>query len=176
MMSERIGSDNTGERKLAQLKELAASLPKVEQVEADSPRTHTQYRDNFFQRFGELRAIRDEVATDAQVFYVRMVKERFGFDLLTFYDEHPRLCDAICDAVDDKEPYDQLVAGYYELLDQEQAGEVPVGSADGLNVAVDHPLGIEAIGMYYWGRINPLLEEAYGLMDAQTLNAPFLTR
>jgi hypothetical protein len=41
---------------------------------------------------------------------------------------------------------------------------------------LDGELGIEAIGMFYWDRLNPLLERAYALMDVQTLNAPFLTR
>jgi hypothetical protein len=39
-----------------------------------------------------------------------------------------------------------------------------------------HPLGIEAIGIYYWDRINPLLEEAYALIEEGTINAPFLAK
>jgi len=69
-----------------------------------------------------------------------------------------------------------LVQGYYELAAAETAGEVASGSALSLQTSIDHPLGIEAIGIYYWDQLNPLLEQAYQLMDEETLNAPFLTK
>jgi hypothetical protein len=175
-MHERLHYESAGEQQLSELKALAASQPIISDLPPNSPTTHTQYRDNFFRRFEEIQAVRQERATDSQVFYVRMVKERFGFDLVAFYDQQSQLCDEICSAVAAKEPYDRLVAGYYHILAQEQTGELPPGSAQELNTAVLHPLGIEAVGMHYWDKINPLLAKAYNLMDAQTLNAPFLAK
>jgi hypothetical protein len=105
-----------------------------------------------------------------------MVMERFGYDLGRFYDKNEQLCEAICAAIYAKEPYDTLTAGYYELLAAEESGQAPSGSAQLIQSSVDHPLGLEAIGMYYWDQLNPLLEQAYQIMDQQTLNAPFLTR
>jgi|GEM_PF-2167975 len=175
-MSERRSYESSPRQTLAELSVLAASQPRIGELGPDTPTAHTQYRDNFFRRFGEIRAVRDERATDEQVFYVRMVKERFGLDLITFYSDHERLCDTICEVVDAKKPYDRLVAGHAEILELEEAGQLPLGSAAELSAAVDHPLGIEAIGIYYWDRINPLLEEAYTLLETRTLNAPFLTK
>lgn len=175
MMHEILSSDNTHEQTLSKLKELAAALPKINEVDVDQSQTHSQHRGNFFKRFGEIKAVREERAADDQVFYVRMVKERFGLDLLSFYDEHLETCEAICTAVDAKEPYDRLVAGCEEMLLLEQSGVVAIGSAAEISEATGHPLGVEAVGMYYWDRINPLLEHAYEFLDERTLNAPFLT-
>jgi len=66
--------------------------------------------------------------------------------------------------------------GYNETLLLEEAGELPPGSVHEVDLATEHPLGIEAVGMYYWERINPLLEQAYALIDQRTLNAPFLAK
>lgn len=175
-MFEHHDHEASPQQTLAGLLALAASQPKIGELGPDTPIVHTQYRDNFFRRFGEIRAVRDERATDEQVFYVRMVKERFGLDLLTFYSDYGPLCETICEAVDAKEPYDQLVTGRAKILELEETGQLPLGSSAEINTAVDHPLGIEAIGIYYWDRINPLLEEAYTLLETRTLNAPFLTK
>lgn len=174
-MYERLPSDNVVEQTLSRLKELAAALPKVDDGNVDPSQIHAQYRGNFYRRFGEIKAVREDRAKDDQVFYVRMVKERFGLDLLSFYDEHREVCDAICEAVNAKDPYDQLVAGYEEVLSLEGSGALPPGSAHEVYTATGHPLGLEAIGMYYWDKINPLLENAYELLDERSLNAPFLT-
>lgn len=115
-------------------------------------------------------------ATDAEVFYVRMVKERFGYDLVDFYDRNHELCDATCSTVADKEPYDTVASGYLDVCRDEAEGRLPPGSAQSIQDRVDHPAGIEAIGIYYWDRINPLLEQAYNVMDQEMLNAPFLTK
>ncbi len=177
MVSEHIQQrhESTPQQLFAELTALAASQPKIGELEPGTPTIHTQYRGNFFRRFNELKAVREEVATDAQVFYVRMVKERFGLDLLAFYAEQEPLCDAICEVVEAKDPYDRLVSGHQVLLEFEETSQLPRGSANELNAAVGHSLGVEAIGIYYWERINPLLVEAYTLLDVRTLNAPFLT-
>jgi hypothetical protein len=105
-----------------------------------------------------------------------MVMERFGYDLVGFYEQNLELCEAICTAAEAKLPYDLLAAGYNQLVIAERAGCIAPGSAQSLQACTVSGLGIEAVGMYYWDRLNPLLEESYNLMDAQTLNAPFLTR
>lgn len=185
-MSEYLNHHETNNTEtlatIEELKALAASQPRITifdprvEISAPEPARHTQYRDNFFNRFLEIRAVVTDTATEPQVTYTRMVKERFGLDLLGFYAEQPELCDAICTAIDAKEPYDRLVSGHAQIAALEAGGNLPEGSADELNIATAHPLGIEAIGMYYWDQINPLLERAYTLIDATTLNAPFLTK
>jgi hypothetical protein len=137
---------------------------------------HTRFRDHYFKRFPEIQRVRNNNATSEEVFCIRMVMERFGYDLIRFYNENEQLCESICKAVYDKEPYDTLAAGYYELLAAEEAGRAPAGSAQSVNVSVNHPLGIEAVGIYYWDQLNPLLGQAYQIMDQQTLNALFLAR
>jgi hypothetical protein len=121
-----------------------------------------------------MKAFYEGVATDVQIIYIRTVKERFGVDLMDFYAQYPQLCSDICDAVEAKEPYDRLVTGRSKLVELESAEAIPPGSAGDLDAATEHPLGIEAIGMYYWDRINPLLERAYTLFEPITLNAPYL--
>lgn len=160
---------------VAELKQLAKSQPKVEQAPPGLT-SHVQYGDNFYRRFGEIQAIREGTADDAQVFYVQFFKEKLAGDLLLFYGDYPQLCDAICNAVTAKEPYDRLVSGYHELLRLEEKGEVPAGSAQELNEATGHPLGIEAIGMYYWGKINPLLEQAASIINERTRHLPYLMK
>lgn len=108
----------------------ATYVPEPEDDSAQSnPNIH--YRGNFFKRFAELKAISEGHASDAQIIYIRMVKERFGLDLLDFYENNIKLCEAINDAIE-----------------------------------ADAPREI----------INSLLEQAYGLLEPSTLNAPFLSR
>lgn len=128
---------------------LATRLPKIGETRPGGQTFEDHYRDNFFKRFPEMRAVIESLATESEVFYVRMVKERFGLDLLAFYREQKELCDAICDALAAKAPYDQLVSGYQDILEQETRGIVSIGTAESVQQATGHPLGIEAIGMYY---------------------------
>lgn len=175
------GLSEANEQKLAKFRRLAAIQPKIpitdERVNElpGNPTKEMSPYGEFYTRFLELKAVHGGEATESQVRYIRMVKERFGLDLLDFYAQERDLCDAICDAVQAKNPYDELRAGYKHLNRLEMLGELPAGSANQLNVATDHPLGLQAIGLYYWDVINPLLEKAYALLDKQTLNAPFLT-
>lgn len=174
-MPENLRAVSPEEFNIDELKRLASSQPKIGHLYSGSS-VNSQYRDNFFKRFIEISAIRNEHPTDTQVNYVRMVKERFGLDLLAFYEERRQLCDAICDAIEAKAPYDMLVHGRKSLLQLEGAGDIPANTTHGLDGAANHPLGIEAIGIYYWEMINPLLEQAYTILDSQTLNAPFLSK
>lgn len=174
MKYEQLRHEPSWEERLNDLRLLAATQP-VTSFE-DNRQRHEQFRDSYFERFPEIQRVRQGNAPDEEVFYVRMVMERFGYDLIRFYDENESLCEAICDAVIAKAPYDRLALGYHELSAAEIAGEVSLGSAQSLQESIDHPLGIEAIGIYYWDQLNPLLEQAYQLMDTQTLNAPFLTK
>ena len=96
--------------------------------------------------------------------------------IVSVYADNLSLCEDICRAIEAKEPYDKLVAELEKLQSLENKGSISVGVVDELNNVTGHPLGIEAIGRFYWNRINPLLEEAYGVLDSETLNAPFLKR
>lgn len=167
---------------LPQLLELAKTEPKID---TNDPRiidqganriTPVQYRDTFFMRIIEIRAVTEDTATTPQIAYLRMVKERFGLDLVSISLEHQNLFSQVYDAIDAKEPYDRLTVGRLALLSLEDTIPGTTGLADSLDDAANHPLGIEAIGIFYWDKINPLLEQAYGIISERSLNAPFLTR
>lgn len=176
MSFERYIDERTPEAKLDALRGLAAALPVIDPQLTRDREAHEEFGGGFYRRFTEISRVRAGEATDAEVFYVRMVKERFGYDLIDFYNRNHELCEAICSTVAAKEPYDTLISGYLEVCGDEAEGRLSPGSAQTVQVSIDHPAGIEAVGMYYWDQINPLLEQAYGLMDQEMLNAPFLTK
>lgn len=176
MSFERHIGEQSPEAKLDALRGFAAALPVIDPQSTRGREAHEEFGGEFYRRFVEVNRVRAGEATDAEVFYVRMVKERFGYDLVDFYDRNYELCEAICGAVADKEPYDTLVSGYLDVCQDEPEGLLPPGSAQSVQESIDHPAGIEAVGMYHWDRINPLLEQAYGMIDQEILNAPFLTK
>lgn len=167
---------------LPSLLELAKTEPKID---LDDPRvlSHgekrtmpSQFKDSFFMRFVEIRAVAEETATPQQITYLRMVRERFGLDLVRLSVELSELFGDVYKAIDAKAPYDQLAIGRLALLELESAHSAAQGTAVSLDLATDHPLGIEAIGMHYWDQLNPLLEQAYDVISERSLNAPFLAR
>lgn len=176
MSFEQHIGEPSPEAKLDALRALAATLPIVDPQSTRGREVHEEFGGEFYRRFIEVNHVRTGEATDIEIFYVRMVKERFGYDLVDFYDRNRSLCEAICGALVDKEPYDRLVSGYLDVCKDEIEGLLPPGSAQTVQASIDHPAGIEAIGMHYWDRINPLLEQAYGIIDQEILNAPFLTK
>lgn len=176
MSFEQNIGERTPEAKLDALRDLAAALPVIDSQLTRDREAHEEFGGEFYRRFTEINRVRTGEATDVEVFYVRMVKERFGYDLIDFYNRNHELCEAICSTVAAKEPYDTLVSGYLEVCRDEAEGLLPPGSARTVQESINHPAGIEAIGMYHWDRINPLLKQAYGLIDQEMLNAPFLTK
>jgi hypothetical protein len=176
MNFERHIDKQIPEARLNYLRDLAAALPVVDPRLTRDREVHEEFGGEFYRRFTEVNRVRAGEATDAEVFYVRMVKERFGYDLIDFYERNYGLCEAICSSLAAKESYDILVFGYLDVRKDEAEGLLPPGSAQVVQESVNHPRGIEAVAMYYWDRINPLLEQAYGLIDQEMLNAPFLTK
>jgi hypothetical protein len=163
----------TNKLTLEQLRVLAQSLPKIE---LDDERPFLLFRGTFYTRFPEMKAVANGYGTDEQVTYVRMTKERFGIDLVAFYSLHDELCESICSSLNAKVSYDLLSSSYQELVSEESVGHIPDGSSQSVLEAIGHPRGMEAIGLYYWDQINPLLEQAYTIFDGESLNAPFLGR
>lgn len=176
MSFERYLDEQSPEAKLHTIRGLAAGLPVIDPQLTRDREVHEEFGGEFYRRFAEINRVRTSEASDAEVFYVRMVKERFGYDLIDFYNRNQGLCEAICITVATKEPYDILVSGYLEVYEDEAEGRLAPGSAQTVQENIKHPAGIEAVGMYYWDQINPLLEQAYVLMDQEMLNAPFLTK
>lgn len=176
MSFERHTDEQTPEAKLDAIKGFAATLLVVDPQATREREVHGEFGGEFYRRFIEVSRVRAGEATDAEVFYVRMVKERFGYDLVDFYNRNYGLCEAICGTLAEKEPYDTLVSDYLDVCRYEAEGLLPPGSAQTVQGIINHPAGIEAVGMYYWDRINPLLEHAYDIIDQEMLNAPFLTR
>ncbi len=161
---------------IIELRRLAFLLPKIPEMDSCiPPATISKSYDNFYKRFPEIKAVAEGKASESQITYVRMVKERFGLDLLDFYSQYSELCNEICGIILEKQPYDRLTADYEKLKILEFNGAVPPGSVDKLNLATNHTLGLVAIGLYYSSKLNPLLEKAYALFEPLTLNTPFLT-
>lgn len=151
---------------------LAKQLPKT----SGTLMGEHQARDKFHERFLEVRAIIEGAQSVEESIYIRTIKERFGLDLIAFYKRNYALCQQITAALLEQRQYAQL-ADYYERLDLRQAGatnQCMVGSTYELDAATQHPLGIRAIGVFYWSKINNLLTEAYALLEQETLNAPYL--
>lgn len=176
MTRELLTRTGDWEQRLSDLYTLAAAQPIVGAHERAGRQHHQEHRGAFHQRFLEIQRVRSGEATEAEVFYVRMIKERFGYDVIRFYEQNEELCDAICEASRAKQPYDDLVQGCNDIADAEVEGSLPPGTTQNFQQSVDYEVGLEAVGMYYWDRLNPLVEQAYALMDQQTLNASFLTR
>jgi hypothetical protein len=166
---------------IGKLEELARTLPKIP---CDDPRIDEEdnlipsepFYGKFFQRFLEIKAVVENTATERQIIYIRMVKERFGVDLLSFYADNQGLCEAIVQELIAQEPYISLVELTRKLEAEEAAGIIPAESTARINRATGHPLGIKAVGLFYMDMLNPLLQQAYSLLETQTLNAPFFIR
>ena len=161
-----------------EMAELASAEPKID---VDDPRVlhaarHEQFRGTFFRRFVEIRAVSESMATPSQITYVRMFKERFGYDLMEIPVRHPHLITSIYMSLDAMKPYEQLDDYRGSLLGASDTSLQLHGLAHKLDEATGHPLGVEAIGIYYWDRLNPLLQEAFGVIEKDTINAPFLGR
>ncbi len=169
----------TGETALSQgdsfpdldaLSELARTQPKIT---VDDPRVvtrveHDQFGNNFFRRFVELeKSFYDEALTPPS----DESKIMQGL-----YQRCPELCTELFILIAAKQPYDKLREAYIDYTVLERSEKVPVGSAQALNEAVDHPRGIEAIGMYYWDAINPLLSAAYSELAASGIDPLELTK
>lgn len=75
---------------------------------------------SFYNRLQEIRAVKLGCASEEQITNIRMFKERFGFDLLTFYTDNEQLCETIFTEVQDNSSIvdiDPLVAEVYSRLD-----------------------------------------------------------
>ena len=161
---------------LGELVKLASVSPKIGESDRYELTSPLPYRDNFFKRFKELHNIKLGIASDAEVIYMRMIKERFGLDMLRFYDENQALCESAYAAIEAKAPYDILLLGKKVIVSLEDQLRIEPGSANAIDIATSHNLGIGAVGLFYWNSINPLLQEAYETLEPTTLNAPFLTK
>lgn len=155
---------------------LAKNLPQMLPANPETETTLSQFGGNFYKRFLEMKAATEGTATQRQQIYLRMVKERFAIDLVRFYQENQTLCDTICDILNDKKQFDELVSDYDTKKRMQNEGTSTTVTTDDIDEATQNPLGIRSIGMHYWTILNPLLEEAYGVLETRTLNAPFLTK
>lgn len=167
---------------LPRLIDIAKTQPKIglddpRVTESDGRRLeHEQYKGIFFRRFVEIKAVDEGSATRQQLTYIRMFKERFGLDLVLLAAEFSDTFGAIYDAIDAKKPYDELAIGRVGLLELEHSMVIPEGTTASLDNVVQHPFGIEAIGMHYWDKFNPLLETAYKIIESRNLNVSFLAK
>lgn len=124
-------------------------------------------------RLLDAAAVAECLATYEQVFYVRMLKERFALDLVSLLAEAaPGSWEAVR-LSRDCERY-RAVAEYREALlaagsAHEQALAAQLDQAAG-------PGGVPALGAELWHRTNALLDEFMALLARHTLNAPYLTR
>jgi len=167
-----IRNEETRAATVAQLTELARSQPKIP---VDDPRTtatdradrrHKPYRNNLDTCFRAMKGAHEGTNTAWLEMKLEQAQDNAGIDLLDFYDKYPELCDRVIAAIDASEPYRTLYEASMELLELSCGAEFQE-----INGATAHPLGVEAIGIYYWDRINPLLEEAYAVLATLSPNA-----
>ena len=130
------------------------------------------YRQNFVRRFIDVHAVIAAEASEDQIRYVRMVKERFGFDLLSFYAQHLSLCDAIIRAIQPLAAHDCPGWSAVGLPRLEAVGEI-APRAKPFNLASRGDIDDTIVNV---SAIDELLARAYKLIEQDTLNAPFLTK
>lgn len=124
-------------------------------------------------RLLDAAAVAECRATYKQVFYVRMLKERFALDLVSLLMEGaPGSWEAVR-LSRDCERY-RAVAEHREALlaagsEPERARAAQLDQAAG-------PGGVPALGAELWHRTNALLDDFLALLERHTLNAPYLTR
>ena len=69
------------------------------------------------------------------------------------------MCENLFKALDETRDYLTLLLGFKNFY---RDGKYAIG--DLLNAMIPHPIGIEAVGMYAWDKINPLLEKADNIL------------
>ncbi|HMT19151.1 MAG TPA: hypothetical protein PKD15_03900 [Candidatus Saccharibacteria bacterium] len=116
---------------------------------------------NFLLRFVEIEAIRAERGTRSSRIYYNMFRERFGFDMLAFYDDNIAVCNDIAEL-----GKGLLLLGYAEY----ECNELNID--DTLQPGLPH----EEIKRDITLRANQLMEEVYELLNEKILNAPYLTK
>ncbi|MBI4157819.1 hypothetical protein HY502_03145 [Candidatus Woesebacteria bacterium] len=119
--------------------------------------SHHQYRNNFVMNFEALQTfIKGEEFGEFSVHKIYLQDfAKKGIPPQEFYNRHKKLCDEVFEALDGLDEYDRLLGGFIAFYNTRK-----FELGDRLNELVPHPLGIEAVGMYAWDRLNPLLEKA----------------
>jgi hypothetical protein len=122
---------------------------------------HKQYRNNFCGIFEGLELlIRTGSVKENSFFDVYLRKlTNAGVNPQEFYKNNKDLCENLFEALDEQSDYHSLLNGLINLF---KAGKYAAGES--LNATVPNPIGIEAVGMYAWDKINPLLEKADNIL------------
>lgn len=141
------------------LLEVARTAPKADLPEGAEQRT--QFGDNFFLLFNALRA---RNAGQARHLFFDVYLERIeslGDPWKRFEGANRELFESIYRVLEDKKGFDELFRAYSNAFFSRRRENI-----EALREATGHPRGIDAIGDYYWGQLNPLLEEAATRMEA----------
>ena len=149
-------------RKLAlSAKTIALDDPRVQEHLSGNAQSHTQYRNNFFGIFEGLKLFIRTGTTKDNMFYdvcLRNLTDA-GVNPQEFYENNKDLCDSLFETLDEENDYMSLLLGVIDLFRDRK-----YDAGDRLNAIVPHPIGIEAVGMYAWDKINPLLEKADSIL------------
>lgn len=149
--------------------------PRVAEIQAkDGKGGHDQYRNNFFVNFEALqRLIKNGKLEEGDLLgrsYLENFNER-GIDPREFYNENKELCDTIFKALDGTDEYDKLLGAFIKFYNNRR-----FELGDRLNEMVPHPLGIEAVGVYSWDKLNPLLKKVDEAMKAMGIDTKDMGR
>lgn len=124
-----------------------------------SPPSHDQHGNNFYCLF---YALTEEKPEGFYWGYAQELKRICP----SFCDDNAGLIKKIIEALKLQDPYHELLwDGVRDLYKQRRDDLV-----DRLDQAAEHPGGIEAIGIWAWDRINPLLEKAADKMREYGIN------
>jgi hypothetical protein len=120
--------------------------------------THTQFGNNFYLLFMSLD-IPQRGNHLVQIY--RKPAEKLGEPWQAFLADNQPLLGDVREALTGKRPYSELLGAFIRLINR---GHADV--AEKLNVYAAHPIGLEAIGIHAWDRLNPLLRTASQRMEA----------
>lgn len=155
-------------RKLAvSAKRIPLNDPRVQKHLNGDRQSHIQYRNNFFGIFGALSLFIRTGTIKDNLFYDANLRNLIdaGVNPQEFYENNKDLCDNLFEALDEQKDYSTLFYGIKNLFRDRKDD-----AADRLNATVPNPLGIEAVAMYAWDKINPLLEEADNILKGMGID------
>ena len=138
------------------------SAEKARVIDGEKKVAHTQFGNNFFLLFDSMRISEDE--RGALSFYVDRAKSH-GDKWNRFLEQNAELIANINSVLDGLSPYNLAIGHFNDLFNEGLSNE-----AKAFSKAIDPDLGIEALGIPQWNRLNPLLEQAADKMREVDIN------
>jgi hypothetical protein len=154
-------------------KTISLDDPRVQKHLDGNRQSHIQYRNNFcgifeaLRRFIRIGSVKEHSFPEA---YFHELTDA-GVNPREFYENNKDLCENLFEALDQENDYKRLLFGFRNLY---RNGEYD--AAGRLNATVPNPIGIEAVGIYAWDKINPLLEKADNVLKEMGIDTKEFSR